>query len=412
MTRTRFDRRCLRLLAATGLILVLQVDNVAAEFVATGTATVTHAVGRRGIQLNRANRQEGEFNTLRLVVKGQATISPRVSLNLEYLLDQQASGNMTLTFLSPWVEVRELFDRPWLNFQVGKLPTVFGTWTERARTLNNPVLGVPLMYNYHTDLGFSAFPANGDTLIRRSGRGQFGFNYQNPAGTGFKGQPTVYEPCWDTAVQLYGARGSLEYAAALGYGSPGVPAFDGNENNREPGVTARLGASQLPGPLFGVRVGVSAATGAWLPSGTPLPGGLEAEDLDQTVFGADLEYGLGRIVTRGEYLVSRWETPENDAPATWMPAHLENRSWYLESRVDVRPDLFLGGRFDRMTFTPITSPAGVSTSWDANVDRLELGATWRPDPNVALRYAYQFWRYPGMAQLDADVYALQLQVTF
>lgn len=376
-----------------------------------GSATFTHAEGDRAAQLNRANRNDGEFNTLRLLLQGELEIAPRVRLNLEYLLDQGAYGNSALSFLNPWVTLSEVFEQPWLNVQIGKLPLSFGTWGERVHSLNNPVIGVPLLAEYHTDLRYDVLPANGDILIARRGMGQIGFSY-TPGGAGFKGMPVAYEPCWDTGVEAFGARGILEYSAALTYGSVGASITNGQENNDEPGVTGRLGLSHLPGPLFGARVGLSASTGAYLPRTVRVPAGHRVEEYDQIVFGADLEYGLGPVIVRGEAARNRWELPEDRTPERWLPAHVDNTCWYLDARVDVCPWLFLGGRYDSMTFDRITAPDGRSETWDANLHRVELGATWRPARNWSVRHGYQMWRYATDRHLNADLYALQLRVQF
>jgi len=382
---------------------------------ATGTvggfATFTHAEGDRAIVLNRMNRNDNEFSTLRLNLEAQITIAPRVTLNMEYLFDEAAYGTAALTYLNPWVTFTQVLNRPWLNLQVGKLPLAFGTWGERVRSLNNPVIGVPLLSGYHTSLKSDALPLNGDLLLARAGLGQFGFNY-GPSGNFFKGMPVVYEACWDTGVEVFGAAGSLEYAGMLSYGTPGAAIMNGQENNDEPGFTGRLGLSHLPGPLFGARVGVSAATGAYLPRTAPVPAGHRPEEYDQIVFGTDLEYGLGPVVVRSEIIRNRWEMPEDHTPEHWLPAHVDLTAWFVESRVDITPMIFLGGRYDAMKFDKITSPTGDAESWDESLHRIEVGATWRPDRNWAVRYSYQMWRYVEYRRLDADLYALQLRMQF
>lgn len=177
-------------------------------------------------------------------------------------------------------------------------------------------------------------------------------------------------------------------------------------------MTARVGLSHLPGPLFGARLGLSASTGAYLPRGAKVPVGHRVEEYDQVIYGLDLEYGVGPVIVRGEAARNRWELPEDRTPERWLPAHVDNTCWFVESRVDVRPWLFLGGRYDGLTFDKITSPTGESDKWDADLHRLELGATWRPERNWSVRYAYQWWRYPEYTFMDADLYALQLRVQF
>jgi hypothetical protein len=382
-----------------------------AEIVVGGIATVTHTEGERGLILNRMNRNDNTFNTLRLNLMADVDISDNTVLHLEYLFDEAALSTSALTFLRPWVAMTNVADREWLNLQVGMIPLGFGTWGERAFS-NNPVIGVPLLSGYHTALKFDALPINGDSLWARRGRGQFGINYADPKGTGFKGMPTIYEACWDVGLNVYGAHEILEYSAAVTYGTPSVPMMSGQENNNEPGVQARLGLSRLPGALFGARVGVSGLVGAYIPSTIPAPEGHEIEEYDQIAYGLDAEYGVGPAVLRSEAVWNRWELPENTTPGRWLPPNVDSFSYYVESKVTVAAGIFLGGRYDAMDFDEITSPAGKTRDWDADVTRYEVGAGWRPNRTTEVRYVYQGWIYPDDPGFDTRIYALQLKVTF
>jgi len=79
----------------------------------------------------------------------------------------------------------------------------------------------------------------------------------------------------------------------------------------------------------------------------------------------------------------------------------------------VAPGIFVGGRWDSMTFSKITSPNTHKTEeWDANVNRYEIGAGWRTERNLEFRYVYQGWRYPEYKKLNTQLYALQCRVNF
>lgn len=396
---------------AAGLLTFLAGTPAGAEVLIGGVATVTHAEGERAVILNRMNRNDNTFNTLRLNLMADIDISHNTTLHLEYLFDEAALSSQALTFLRPWVKMTHLADREWLNVQLGMIPLGFGTWGERAFS-GNPVIGVPLVSGYHTALRFDVLPVNGDSLWARRGRGQFGINYTDPKGSGFKGMPTIYEACWDVGLEVYGARDVFEYSAAVTYGTPSVPMMSGQENNDEPGFQGRLGLSRLPGPLFGARVGASAAVGAFIPETVPAPEGHDIEEYDQVAWGLDAEYGAGPVVVRGEAVWNRWELPANDTPGRWLPPHVDSFSYYIESKVTVAAGIFLGGRFDGMNFDEITSPAGKTQDWDADVTRYEVGAGWRPNRATEVRYVYQGWNYPDDPQFDTGLYALQLKVTF
>lgn len=406
------NRSTAGLLTGLALCAASAPDRARADFDLNGVATITHTEGERARRLNRMNRDDSTFNTYRLLLNGRTRIDDHLTLHLEYLFDEGVTAPVSMSFLNPWVRVERLANREWLNLQVGKLPLVFGTWGERATTSSSPVIGAPLIAGYHTALRADLLPVNGDSLRARRGRGQFGINYGSPTASGWKGMPTVYEACWDTGLELYGAHGPLEYSGAIVYGTPGAPATTGVESNGSPGFEGRVGVSQLPGPLFGARLGVSAARGPWLDRAARRPGGPPVEDFQQIVYGLDAEYGLGPVVVRGEAVRNRWELPEDRDPTTWLPAHVDHTGWYVETRVTLSPEWFAGGRVDGLSFDAITSPDGRTGEWDASLRRYEFGGGWRPSRQWEIRGAWQGWRYVEESHRDAELYAVQLRVTF
>jgi hypothetical protein len=375
-----------------------------------GWCTLTHHEGETGFRLNDMNRSDNAFSTLRLNLESQLRFEGNLTLNMEYLVDTATREGFTNTFLRPWATWSEVGGRPWLNVHAGSLPLAFGTYGERANTASNPVIGIPLMHGYHTSFSMFSLAPNGDSLLARSGRGQFGINYRT--GGGPKGMVMIYEPCWDTGLELFGAAGAFEYAAAVTNGTPSAPVLFGNETNDEPGFVGRLGLSQLPGALFGARLGASFAHGAYYGDGVALGPGLRHEDYDQTVFGWDAEYSVGGVLLRGEGCWNRWEVPGNDDPAAWLPWELESNALYIETRVTVRPGLLLGARYDQVNFDDIVRPAGDRRSWDADVRRAEVALAYRPHRTWEVKAAYQNWWYPDAPDLDADLGAVQVRMDF
>jgi len=384
-----------------------------ADVSVSGVVTITHTEGERARQLNKANRDDTPFNTHRLVLNAGIPLSEKVDIELQWMIDEGAFGSSAASFFRPWVRFHEVAGREWLNIQAGKLPLLFGTFGERVDTRHNPVIGVPSMLNYHTDLRHNLVPVNGDSLRARRGLGQFGVNYADPNGSGFKGQPMAYEACWSTGVEAFGAKSVLEYSAAVTYGSQSVPNPDGQETNGEPGVSGRVGLSRLPGALFGARMGLSASTGAYMPRNVQgLDKGRKPESYDQIIVGTDLEYGTGPVVVRGEAIWNRFETPENDTPARWLPSHVDAFGYYVEGEWTLSPVFFLGGRWDSIDFHRITSPTGASFDWDADVNRFEVGGGWRPARRWEIRAVTQGWRYPDDPRFDADLHAVQFVARF
>ncbi|MDZ4806307.1 MAG: hypothetical protein SGI90_15720, partial [Candidatus Eisenbacteria bacterium] len=362
------------------------VPALAVESRIGGWATISHHEGRTGYRLNDMNRNDNAFSGLRINPEVQVRLDGGLELNAEYLIDAGASTGLSNTFLRLWGEWEEAGGQRWLNFKVGSLPLVFGTYGERANQKSNPVIGVPLLSGYHTSLSMQFVPVNGDSLLNRRGRGQFGINYTS--GSGFKGMVMVYEPCWDMGLEAYGAHGAFEYAVALTEGTPSAAVLFGNETNDEPGFVGRLGLSNLPGALFGARLGVSYATGAFYSNNVAMSADRRNEDFDQIVWGYDAEYSIGRFVVRSEGVWNSWQLPGNDDPARWLPDEVEANAFFVESAVKLMPGATLGARYDQINFDEITGPTGRTQAWDANVRRVEGAFSFRPAREWEIRVAY------------------------
>lgn len=375
-----------------------------------GWATISHHEGAIGYRLNDMNRNDNAFSGLRINPEVQIEFDGGLELNAEYLIDAGASTGLSNTFLRLWGEWEAIGGKRWLNAKAGSLSLVFGTFGERANQKSNPVIGVPLMNGYHTSLSMQFVPVNGDSLLNRRGRGQFGINYTG--GSGFKGMVMVYEPCWDLGIEAYGAHGVLEYAAAVTEGTPSAAVLFGNETNDEPGFVGRLGLANLPGALFGARLGVSYASGAFYGNNVAMAPGLRNEDYDQIVMGYDAEYGIGRIILRSEGAWNTWQLPANDNPAKWLPNEVTSSAWYGETAIKLAPGTTLGARYDQVDFDEITSPTGRTETWDADVRRIEGALAYRPARDWEFRVAYQNWWYPEDPAFDAEMAGFQLRMDF
>jgi len=402
--------RDIRVGALAILLLGWALPAAAVESAVGGWATVSYHEGHTGYLLNNMNRNDNAFSGLRINPEVQVRLDGGLELNAEYLIDAGASTGLSNTFLRLWGEWKEVADHSWLNLKVGSLPLVFGVYGERANQRTNPVIGVPLMNGYHTSLSMQFVPVNGDSLLNRRGRGQFGINYAS--GSGFKGMVMVYEPCWDLGLEAYGAHGMLEYALAVTEGTPSAAVLFGNETNDEPGFVGRLGLSNLPGMLFGARLGASYATGAFYGNSVSMAPGVRNEDFDQIVWGYDAEYSVGRVIVRSEGVRNIWQLPANDTPARWLPAEVTSNAFFLESAIKLMPGATLGARYDQVDFDEITSPTGRTETWDANVRRVEGALSFRPARQWEIRVAYQDWWYPDDPELDADMAGFQLRMDF
>jgi hypothetical protein len=111
----------------------------------------------------------------------------------------------------------------------GKMPWIIGTYGPRTYSDRKPLIGTPLIYQYHTTLRYDAIPPNADALLAVAGRGQYGVQYGG-ATSKFRGMPVIYDFCWDAGLAVTGSQSGLEYAVGMINGAPGwmVPSQDNN----------------------------------------------------------------------------------------------------------------------------------------------------------------------------------------
>jgi hypothetical protein len=160
-------------------------------------------------------------------------------------------------------------------------------------------------------------------------------------------------------------------------------------------------------------LGLSAAHGHWIdPSVLSKVPDTSRDENSQSLAGADFEYGLGRVLVRGEWLRSAFEVPRVESPAITAP--LVARSGFLEGRYRLRPRWQISGRVEGLSFSGITGTLnkGAVTPWDAPVKRVEGVLGYRAARNLEVRAGWQQnWREAGRV-LQQGYPALQVLYWF
>jgi hypothetical protein len=337
---------------------------------------------------NYTDYEHDALRTVRARVLGEWRASPQIALLGELRVENEDSIEAAALYLRwrPWV--RREFD-----VQVGRIPPVLGAFARHAYGRENLVMGAPLAYQYLTSLRPDAIPASADDLLRMRTRGWrpfFPIGSQEPAA----GLPLVTASQWDTGAEAHWRAGRVSLAGAITRGAPAAPApLDGRAG---PSWSGRVAVAAAPG----LTLGVSGARGRWLDRGV-LAGRPEASDrdADQSLVGADLEFGLGRWLVRAEWLRSAFEMPVLNAPAIDSP--LTAASGFVEARYRWHPRWQTAVRVERLTFSTIkgTVEGGASTPWDAPVRRIEAAIGFRAARNLELRTGWQHdWRDAGRVQ--------------
>jgi hypothetical protein len=275
--------------------------------------------------------------------------------------------------------------RPWVDrefaIQAGRIPPSFGAFSRRAYSLDNPVIGYPLAYQYLTSIHSDAAPATAEDLARMRARGWLSnFPVGNTAPA--PGVPIVTAFRWDTGVQVHWKAGIVDTIAGLTSGTLSDPR--GNDNNGSPQISGRVAVE----PVVGLIVGASGARGPWLASDVRslLPSSAGSADFTQTAYGADAEYSRDHWLVRSEMIWNRWRMPfAKTRPAG---ADLDALAVWVEGRYKLTPRLTAGLRLDRLGFSDIPDVAP-ALSWDAGMRRVEASIGYAIQRNLTARVGVQ-----------------------
>ena len=360
---------------------------------ASGTFTVGAEVSAsltkkdEAAYFNYTDYDNDALRMFRVRLLAEARPHPRFSLVGE-LRDGTATG----------VEVAALFAR-WrpsasvnLDIQAGRIPPVIGAFSRRAYGRDNPLIGLPLAYQYLTSLRPDALPLTVDDLLRMRGRG---WRPSYPLGSDSiaPGIALVAAFHWDTGLSAHWANDVVDVAAAVTRGAPAVPLMQTRDTNNGVQFSARA-AVHLPA---GLTLGTSVARGDWLRQSVvdlkPLAGGVS---LAQTLAGIDGTFERGHVILRGEFLHTSFGLPIANAPAFTAPVTAD--AGFVEARYRFLTRWQVAARVERLTFSRVQGTLfdGAPTPWDAPVTRVEAVAGFRIARTLELRGGYQYnWRNGG-----------------
>ncbi len=394
-------------LAAVWWGAILPTTGHAGEFAVSAQGTVTFREGDdEAFVLNRMNRGDNPFSGVRATVLGQATVNDATQLFLEIPIDASSNPSLFTTYLRPFLRLSSLGGQPWLNLQAGKLPTTFGTYGERTLSTETNLIGVPLLYFYHTALRADVIPADAGFFFQPGIRGRGHSFYSNGTYSSYVGMPLIYDACWDAGLEFFGTHNGLEFTLAATNGTVSKPSMRVENYNDGHSFIGRLGYRVTSGPLFGLRIGASGAFGPYLNAEVAdqpaFPGDASVEDYLNTAIGIDLNYARGAWTFHSEAGRIGYEVPNIDPTLTAT-------SYYVEVNRDLGPMWSVGLRQDGVLFSDLTS-GGVTEGWDYDLFRWEAGISYRFRPGTRLRLVYQDTRFPDAEDLNAYLVAAQIQV--
>lgn len=362
----------------------------APEWKAHGLLDLALVSSLEGRELNRLTIGDSNFDPYRVRLFLDARLSPTLELHFQTLLHEGMWGLRADGAYALW--------SPWpgrdLAIEAGKIPWPIGTYAPRAYSDRNGLMGTPLLYQYRTALPWTEVPMTADELVANAGVAQLDLEVLF--------LPVIDERWWDVGAVFLGSQAPWEFAVGVVQGSPSWPA-PGPDNT--PGMTA-LGRVGIV-PLAGVRAGVSAADGTWMPDffSYALPPGANVRDYHETTLMADLELARGPFEVRGEVAHRRWETATT--------GDLEVVGGYGEARWTLPSGHWLAVRGDALRFSDVTTSAGVRP-WDDPVDRWEgvLGTRLTREVRLKLGAQRTVRRTPGAAYRHTDFLFAGLGIAF
>jgi hypothetical protein len=298
--------------------------------------------------------------------------------------------------------------RPWtersLDFQIGRIPPVFGSFPRRRYGTDNPLIGYPLSYQYLTIVRSDAAPVTADDLVRQRGDG---WSVRYPIGSyeHAAGLPMVSAFRWDTGVQARIGYEPLSLSVAVTQGTLGSPRLEDDNDGKQ--LSARF--AWKPTPAF--ELGLSGARGEYAARSLQraLPPGTGGGPFRQRALGADVELSHGYWLLRSEVLWTEWDVPVVAAPFVDSP--LRALAVFVEGRYKIVPRLYAAARVEHLDFGKVRGFRGEST-WDAPVSRIEAGLGYAFERHVVGKLAYQYnWRDGGPLRQRGFV-AVQLLAWF
>jgi hypothetical protein len=346
-----------------------------------GEASFALAAEDRGF-FNFTDYEDSVLRTARIGATAELRVGPHLALLGELRTDNFSTVRPYALYarIRPWAE-REL------DVQVGRIPPVFGAFARRRYGADNPLIGLPLAYQYLTSVRPDALPASADDLVPMRGEGWL---VRYPLGTRAPapGLPLASSLTWDTGALVRVGREPLQLSAAITQGTLGRPRFHDDNDGKQ--VSARVAWHPVPGLI----VGASGARGEYLGRAAyaALPAGLASRTYRQEAWGLDAEYSRDYWLVRSELIGSAWDMPSVRPPLVRSP--LRALALMVEGRYKVAPGAWVAARYDHLGFSRIQATTGVFT-WDAPVDRWELAAGYALHRYVLLKAGWQRNRRDG-----------------
>lgn len=375
------------------MIGMLLVTPTKAEVVVSGLIDVVVKQSPKTDFSNETFFGFSNFHTLRARLFFDAALSDQTTAFVQVLTDR---GNYQL--YAAYARLQQPFGVPF-NLHVGLIPAPVGTFAARAYSTTNPLIGVPLVYNYHSIFN----PAKGSSSGYSSGAVQATIadllaDRTNRANATM---PVIYDNCWNSGIELFGSAGKLDFSLGLLAGSLGYPSAE--QPKDVPQVTTRLAWNFAPGLV----VAANGFAGPYLwpgQYGGTLPAGKQYDDYLNYGGGYDLYIAKGQFEIYSELYHTSWQHPT-------LPT-ISIMSGYGEAKYTFAPGWYLAGRGDLFEPSKETTATGSQEHWDYPVRRVEVGIGHKLERTLLMKLVFQHNHLIGNNSLNHDLIALQTSVSF
>ncbi len=333
---------------------------------------------------NKTFKNFSNFDFVRARIFFDAQPTEKVSVFTQVLVN-----NSSFQLYGAYVRLSKVGGRD-INIHAGLIPNPVGLWGPRTYSDKNPLIGSPLMYLYHTAL--SPGPDQNDNQELLDSRGK-GFKHY--------GLPMMYDPCWNTGIEVFGAIGMVDWSVGALSGSISAPRTQREKDL--PQMTTRLGL--YFSPVFSLQF--SGFAGPYLSDVSDFYTPFEQEDAEEYLnlgggIGAHYDYGM--LEMYGEAFVARWEHP--------VYGNLDAYSAYVDARYKLAPQWYVAGRAEGIRFSEHDFGGDVGKQdWDYPLNRFELGVGHRVNEAVTLKIVTQIVRSNDHSLLDDEMVAIQLSTS-
>ncbi len=274
-----------------------------------------------------------------------------------------------------------------LNILAGKFDLPFGNLEDRIFPRQNPLFGLPVLYDYRTALPTRVTTEREILAAQGSGSGMY----------------LLDGGIYDIGVMVFGSFGIVDYSLAVTSGTISETSYGGGNTNSDFGKLIRLAIT----PFVGLTLGGAYAWGPYIEeTSTPLPRAIDVNTYNQRAAELDIEFSRGHGVLNAEGVYSTYQVPleTNDE-------NFKALGFSVEGKYTVMPRLYLALRLSGMHFGEALL-GGTEQPWDYDVTEFEGGLGYFLYKDVLLKLVRRETRIHGGTMPKDNLTVLQLVVAY